>query len=143
MKQGLVAMVLCCFILVSTGCTKLKAFFGNNEAMFQLTTEAATARLVTEHPTWKAPIINITDAAMSAIANGSAVTLEGVSAFVVSKIDMSKLKPEDRVLVSWMIARIVNTIVEDLKKSGSYDPASQIVEVNKVLGWVNATAKLY
>ncbi len=142
-KLCMLSMILVIAASLSmTGCTKVKAFFGNNEALVQLTTEAATARVIHDHPQWKEPIANISAAAISAIDTGAITDLNSVSAFAISKIDMSKLTPEERVLVSMVISQITAIIIDDLKKNGSYDPASMLVEVRQVLGWVNTAAKI-
>lgn len=139
MKRKLIVAIIVGTVVLS-GCTQIKALFGNNDAMLELATKAATARLLMEKPQWKQPTADITSAAISAIDIGQTATLSDVTNLVMSKIPMNKLTLEEKALVSMLVNQLTVAIVTELQKQGVQNPATQLVEVKKVLTWVNQVA---
>ena len=133
-------MGLVCLVLVS-GCASTKAFFGNNEAILELATKAATARLLTENPKLKAPFIKATDEILTTMKDTDIYDLSSVRGYIKTVMDKQKLTLEEKVLTDAAIERVISIIVADLKNKGITNPVAQLVEVKKFVGWVNSVAR--
>jgi hypothetical protein len=125
-------------IMAFSGCATIKGWFANpdTELIMQLAVTDATFRTVQAKPEWKKPIENISSAAMAAIDNNQTTTLDSLTTYVNSKIP-ENLTPEEKALAAILIKNVQVSIQAYLEKHNVTDPAKQLIEVRKVLGWIH------
>jgi hypothetical protein len=132
----IIAMV---FILMGfTGCAK---FMNEHEFTMQLSVEAATARVLHEHPTWVKQTIAIMDGAVAVIDAKTVMDLQSAEAYIKGRINWGKMMPEEQALVSALISEVRRNIEDSLRAKDIVSPELQLVEVRQVLMWINQTAK--
>ena len=124
---------------LATGCAKIGRFMNENEALSQITVEAATAHVLYEHPNWKKGTARITAGAMAIIDGKLEMDLASIDTFVRSEINWSRLTPEEQVLVSTLITQ-VRVDLRDSFLARGLKPDEQLVVVKQVLGWINGVA---
>lgn len=136
---AIIALVV--LTLALAGCATFNRIVTNNELTVQLATEAATARVIHEHPSWKAQTVSIIGDAIGLIDSSALVQLDSVEAYVKDHIPWNKLMPEEQALVSILITQVRKNIEDTFRARAVTDPLQQMVEVRKVLGWINDAAR--
>jgi hypothetical protein len=136
-KMILIGLILS---LAALGCSTF-AIVNKNEFAAQLAVEAATARVLHQHPDWKASAVSITDAAMGMINQNALVDLSSVEGYVKNKINWTRLLPEEQALVSALISECSRNIEDDLRSKNIEKPELRMIEVRKLIGWINETAR--
>jgi len=137
--KKLILIVLVVSLIV--GCATFNKIVTNNELVMQLATEATTARVIHEHPEWKKPAIEITAGVITAIDARTVVNLEDIEAIVKSRIKWSVLLPEEQALLSTLISEARRGIENSLRSQGNKQPEMELIEVRKLLVWINEAAK--
>jgi hypothetical protein len=122
------------------GCAAMKSFLADDAFTSQLATEAATARVLHEHPEWKQTTLNITTAAMTLIDKKTIIDLAGVEAYVKAHVNWDRLTLEEQALASALISTVRANIEDSLRAKDITEPEKQMVEIHAMLGWINATA---
>lgn len=138
--QVYTVFALIILLLALSGCAAFNNLVKNNELAMQLATEAATARVIHEHPAWKAPAVKITADAMTLIDSGAVVELSAVETYVKGSVNWGSMLPEEQALVSALITQVRVNLEDSFHAQGIVDAAKQMVEVRKTLGWMNAAA---
>ena len=123
-----------------TGCATFNKIVTNNELMSQLAVEAATARVIHDHPSWKASAVNITGHAIAAIDAKTTVSLADVESYVKAHVPWDKLQPEEQALVSVLITQVRQNLEDSFRAHGVELPESQLIAIREVLTWINETA---
>jgi hypothetical protein len=141
MKRLISVVMVLALVTIVSSCAAFNKLVKNDMLISQLAVSAATARILHDHPSWKVATVRITQDAMDAIANKAVTNLASVEEFVKSFIDMSKLSPEEQVLISTVLQKVVKNLSDTFLAKGLSDPNGQLVVVNEVLGWINDTAK--
>lgn len=136
-----VFMVLCLAIGVSQSCATFNKIVTNDALVSQLATEAATARILSEHPEWKEATITITGDAIKAIDSKVTVDLASVESYVSSHINWSLLMPEEQALVNVLIGQVSKNLEDAFRSQNITNPAAQLVEVRQVLIWIKSAAE--
>jgi hypothetical protein len=113
----------------------------NNELISQLAVEAATARVLNENPSWRNTTIGITDAAVRAISINEIVSIGDLENYVRDRVKWYNLSPEEQALVSVLITQTRQNLEDSFRAQKVTNPLNEMVEVNKVMKWINATAK--
>ena len=140
--SGGVFLLLVAFIISSImGCATFNNLVKNETLMMQLATEAATARVLTEHPTWTKQTISITNNAIAVIDAKAVMDLQSVETYIKGRINWGKMQPEEQALVSALISEVRRNIEDSLTANKITKPELQLVEVRQVLVWINETAK--
>ncbi len=139
MKKIFVVTALCVSLML-VGCATVKGWFASpdTQLIVQLAVTDATFRTIQAKPQWQAPIQSITTAAIGVIDNGTTTDLNGLVAFVNSKIPAT-LTPEEKALAGILIQNVQVSIQSYFVKN-NVDPKGQLVEVRKVLGWIHDAA---
>lgn len=138
--QVYTVFALIILLLALSGCAAFNSLVKNNELTMQLATEAATARVIHEHPEWKTQTVRITADAMSLIDTGAVVELVAVETYIKGQINWVAMLPEEQALVSTLITQVRANLESSFLADGIIDPGLQLVEVRKTLGWMNAAA---
>lgn len=128
-------------ILALSGCTAFNNVVKNDSLVSQLAVEAATARVLHEHPKWKDETVSITAAAITAIDSRVTTDLASVDSYVKSRINWGRLTPEEQVLVSVLISQVVRNLEDAFLAQGVKVPSEQMIAVRQVLTWISDTAK--
>lgn len=143
-RNTVIAYSLIALIIIAAalpGCAAFNRLVNENEFTMQLATEAATARVLHEHPFWKWQVISITDDALLLIDAKKLVELGDVENYIKGKIHWTAMMPEEQALVSALISQVSKNIEDTLRSKNVTNPWAKLVEVRKVLGWINAVAK--
>jgi hypothetical protein len=130
------AIALLCFLAFS-GC----ATIGDNELVTELAVEAATAKVLHEHPEWRDKTLLITSAAAEAIDGQVVADLAGVESCVKERINWTELSPEEQALVNVLISEVLRDIEKAFSTQGVKEPAERMIKVKQVLEWVNRAAQ--
>lgn len=136
-----IALLLFVVVFVVSGCASIKRLVNDQGLAAQLAVEAATARVLDRHPSWTGQTIVITGEAMRMIAAGTVMDLRSVEAHIKARIRWQSMLPEEQALVSALISAAVDDLDKMFRERGVDKPELRLVEVNKVLGWINETAK--
>lgn len=132
----ILALVVSMFV---AGCSTF-ALVNQHQFAAQVAVEAATARVLHQHPEWKPGAVSITGAAMEAIDRNVLVDLESLDGYVRSKIDWIRFLPEEQALLSALISEARRNIEDDLRAKNIKQPELQLIEVRKMLSWIHDTA---
>lgn len=127
-------------ILTLAGCSTF-AIVNQHQFAAQLAVEAATARVLHEHPSWRADAVAITGAALDAIDKNALIDLESVESYVKNKISWVRLLPEEQAVLSALITAARENVEASIRAKGLERPELQLVEVRKFIFWINETAK--
>jgi len=138
---GLFLIAITLIVVAFTGCATFNNLVKNETLMMQLATEAATARVLTKHPTWTKQTISITNNAIAVIDAKAVMDLQSVEAYIKGRINWGKMQPEEQALVSALISEVRRNIEDSLTANKITKPELQLVEVRQVLVWINETAK--
>ena len=147
MKKGMIvsgSLFIISLVLIAlafTGCAAFNKLVTNNELTMQLATEAATARIIHEHPFWKNQVVTITADAMAFIGTSTEIQLGDVEEYVKGKIAWGRMLPEEQAVVSVLITQVRKNLEDNFRAQSIENPLAQMIEVRKVLGWINAAAK--
>jgi hypothetical protein len=128
--------------LASAGCATFNRLVQNDALLMQLSTQAATARVLHEHPGWRDDVIDVTSASMAVIDAKVVVDLQSVETFVKGKIDWTAMRPEEQALVTALMSEVRKNIEDSLRAKSIKQPELQLVEVRTFLGWIRETATL-
>jgi hypothetical protein len=135
-------IILIAVALAASGCATFNNLVQNDALLMQLGTQAATARVLHEHPGWRDDVIDVTSAAMAVIDAKVVVDLQSVETFVKGKIDWVAMRPEEQALVTALITEVRKNIEDSLRAKNIKQPGLQLVEVRTFLGWIKDTASL-
>jgi len=132
-----------------SGCATFNRMVTNDALVSQLAVEAATARVLHEHPNWKATTVKITEGAMAVIDKKVVTDLASLESYVKDQINWSRLVPEEQALVSTLISQVRQNIEDSYRaREGSADGSviadgeqTRLIAVHQVLEWINETAK--
>jgi hypothetical protein len=138
---GVVVIMLAIFALSMSGCATFNRIVTNNELVAQLAVEAATARVIHEHPSWKDATVKITEVVISAIDSKAVVDLASAEVSIKDHIKWSVLVPEEQALVSALISQTVKNLTDSFNARGINDDSSKMVHIRQVLVWWNESAK--
>ena len=138
-----VLIIITLILVLFSGCASFKRLVNENEFTMQLATEAATARVLHDRPLWVWQTITITNNAMAMIDAKQFVELGDVETYVKSRMHWDTMMPEEQALVSVLISQVRRNIEDTLRARAKNitDTGTQLVEVRKVLEWINAVAK--
>jgi len=139
--SGVVFIItMVCIVSAFTGCAFNKLVNEHSFTM-QLSVEAATARVLHEHPTWTKQVIAITESAIMVIDAKTVVDLQSVETYIKGRINWGKMMPEEQALVSALISEVRRGLEDSARAKNITTPELQLVEVRQVLIWINDTAK--
>lgn len=138
MKKFILALLV---VVLATGCATFNKVVMNDELMSQLSVEASTARVLHEHPDWKNGTIAITERATKAIDSKIVVSLEDLESFIRNQVSWYYMIPEEQALVSTLITQVRKDLESSFLARGVSNPSSKMVEVRKVIQWINETAR--
>lgn len=124
-----------------SGCATFNNMVKNDALISQLAVEAATARVLHDHPTWKTATIRITGGAISLIDGKMQADLASVEGYVKEHVDWSRMMPEEQALVSVLISQVVQNLSDSFRAESIVKPEEQMVYVRQVLLWINLAAK--
>jgi hypothetical protein len=137
----IVYLMLALITVVGIGCATFNSVVTNDALISQLAVEAATARVLTEHPQWKKSTIEITSGAAAAIEASAAVSLRDVEAYVRDRIKWYNLTPEEQALLSVLITKVRTNLEDSFRAKGIEEPDREMVAVRQVLIWIHDAAK--
>jgi hypothetical protein len=127
--------------LAFSGCTAFNNMVKNDALISQLAVEAATARVIHEHPKWKASVVRITDNAIATIDGKVVSDLASIESYVSEQINWARLLPEEQAIVNTLIAHVRINLEDSFRANGVVKPDEQMVQVRQVLQWVSAAVK--
>lgn len=127
--------------LTFSGCAAFNKLVTNNALISQLAVEAATARVIHEHPAWKSETVRITDRAVSVIDGKVVTDLASLEAYVKGQIKWDKLLPEEQAIVSVLISQVRQNLEDSFRAHNVKVPSEQLVGVRQVMVWINEAAK--
>ena len=141
--EALIVAMLVFFgaLIIFTGCTPFNRLVNDHAFTVQLSVEAATDRVLHEHPTWTKQVISITESAIMVIDAKTVVDLQSVESYIKGRINWTKMMPEEQALVSALISEVRRSLEDSARAKNITTPELQLVEVRQVLIWINDTAK--
>lgn len=141
MKKFILAFIVIIVIVSLMGCASFNRMVKNNELVSQLAWEAATGRVLYEHPEWTSRTVAITDALLVLIDSKSMTSIDGVMPYVMDRVPWQKLQPEEQAALSAILSegqRELRAMVSTKNITGS---DQEMVGVRQVIVWINETAK--
>lgn len=115
--------------------------FDTHQALLELATRAATARVLAEKPAWRPTVLDIATRGQQLLTD-SETTLGALETFIAAEIPWNKLMPEEQALARVALEAIREGVENYLAKEGIQDPAEARVRVAVVLGWIADTARV-
>jgi hypothetical protein len=115
---------------------KFDNWFNTNTNSIQTTVYLATDLLLRGKPAEAQKVTDVVDLLKAAITTGRVVKVNDIQPFIDSEIKKLKLLPEDVVLVNLLSAKLQPEILRTLQVLNLKNPADQLVEVNKILGYI-------
>lgn len=116
--------------------------FERHDTALELVVRATAGRVLSDRPQWVGPAYTITADAIRAIQNSEVTTLDTLEQFVASRIDWEKLTFEEKDLLMFMISQVRQDVAAYLEQRGEKEPQVALVQVSKVLQWINQTAEV-
>jgi len=138
MKKIIFVALITAFLV--SGCSWFNRLVNEHEFTMQLAVEEAAARVLHAHPGWKSETVNISRMAIIVIDAKDVSDLGSVEEFIKSKIKWQSMLPEEQALVSVLITEVRKNIEDSLRAKGIINPGKQLIEVRKVMEWINAAA---
>jgi hypothetical protein len=139
--SGIMLVLLVLIALSVTGCNTFNRIVKNEALVSQLAVEAATARVIHEHPGWKDGAIKIAGNAITMIDGKPEVNLASVEEYVKGMVNWSRLVPEEQALVSTLISQVAKNLEDSFRAEHITEPLAQMVQVRQVLVWIRSAAE--
>lgn len=123
------------------GCTTLKNFFSKpeGEATAKVVIQVAVFNLLTDKPEYKDIVLEITKDIRNYVAADKSARIDTVMVLVDQRIKWNKLSPADAMAISSLLT-LVEVNLQEKVKDNTLSP-DLILNVNKVIGWIEAVAK--
>jgi len=141
MLFSVLALILLLLAMALTSCNTFNRIVKNEALVSQLAVEAATARVIHEHPGWKNDVVRITGNALTFIDGNAEVNLVSVEEYVKGMVNWSRLVPEEQALVSTLISEVVRNLEDSFRAEHVIEPAAQMIQVRQVVQWISDSAK--
>jgi hypothetical protein len=133
--------ILLSSVILMTGCAKINKVVTENEVIAELAVIAATSRVLTNNPQWTDRTVKITGVAISLIEKDKLLDMVDLQSFILNEIQWSTLTAEETAILMTLIDAAIARIEASLEKAGK-NPAKELLVAEKVLGWINMTAKM-
>jgi hypothetical protein len=142
MKKLLIVLAVVMTISM-VGCTggkldlaKFDNWFNTNTNSIQTTVYLATDLLLRGKPAEAQKITDLVDMLKAAITTGRVIKVNDIQPFIDNEVKKLKLLPEDVILVKVLMTKLQPEIVKTLTILNLKNPSDQLVEINKILGYV-------
>lgn len=138
MKFFLVALSIA-FLAALAGCTAIE----QSPTTAKLATQYATLKIIGQGPDQGARKTKIRNIAQDAkrFLDHDAVTLPGLHAAVMERVDMESLSPADRMLANALIGAVVTELEARLGNGPGMIPPDDLYQIAEVLDWVIEAAQ--
>lgn len=141
MKKIILSMLLVLTVTL-IGCATFTEFFNNNELLLKTAVTLSVAINLDKHPEWKSQMVNVTSDAIKAIDEKVVLDLDAVPYYIKKALKVDEMTYLTKIEVSAIIDSLVEITIKNLDEQKITSPELQLVEVKKVLTWVNETAQL-
>jgi len=115
---------------------KFDNWFNTNASSIQTTVYLTTDLLLRGKPDQAAKVTNAVNKLKAAITAGQIAKVSAIQPFINKEIAKLGLLPEDVILVNALSAKLQPEILRTLQVLNLKNPADQLVEINKILGYI-------
>ena len=131
-------------MLLLTSCSpKMTAWWNQNEGSLMLATHISTDIALRAHPA-DAPIVtHWVNQIQAGISAGTLVNASDIDTFIRKQMAGLNLTPADQIVMNDLLGKLENGIKQEFIDKKITDPSLQVVEINKVLGWVKDISTSY
>lgn len=138
---GAMAAILAVMMLCLGGCATIDKVFGSPQgtATAKVVVQVAVFNLLTDHPEYRAPILEITKAVEDYVNGDPSARVDSIMKVVNDHIKWEKLKPNDALAIQATLALVEANLYEKINDKTL--PADVKLKVSTIVEWIETVAR--